>query len=89
MTEGEQLTFLKTKELPLASLEDLATAFVAHYVATGEPLFGWYHDSWSFVVRATGTALNFDSYGLVEYVIGDNPSYRHVAVSARVPRIKN
>jgi hypothetical protein len=90
-TRAEQEAFLKRKKLPLASLEDLAAAFVAHYVAAGETLFGWYSksNSWSFVVRAAGGALNFFSRGLVVGAIDDDDSDGYVAVSAHVPRIKN
>jgi hypothetical protein len=88
MPKDKQLTLLETKGLSLATLEDLAAAFVAHYIATGEPLFGWYSksDGWSFVVRAAGGALRFYSHGLYVYGIGDGDSSSYVAVSARVPR---
>jgi hypothetical protein len=71
----------------LPSLEDLAAAFVAHYVATGEPLFGWFdNSSYTFVVRAAGGALNFGSDGLNVYGIDDGRSSSYVAVAALVPR---
>ena len=83
-TRNQQEAFLEAKELPLATLEDLAAAFVAHYVATGTDLF---EGKW---VRAAGGALYFGSYGLNVSDIDDDGSSRDVAVSARVPRnLKN
>jgi hypothetical protein len=72
----------------LPTLEDLAAAFVANYVATGEPLFGWFNEAkqWSFVVRAAGGALGFDSGGLGAGGIGDDDGDSDVAVAALVPR---
>jgi hypothetical protein len=68
----------------LPSLEDLAAAFVAHYVATGTNLF---EDK---VVRAAGGALGFYRYGLSVVDICDDGSYSRVAVAALVPRnLKN
>jgi hypothetical protein len=77
--------------LTLPTLEDLAAAFVANYVATGEPLFGWFgNNNYTYVVRAAGGALYFDSYGLSAYGINDADSYSYVAVAALVPRnLKN
>jgi hypothetical protein len=84
MNRADQEAFLTRKKLPLATLEDLAAAFVAHYVATGTDLF---EGKW---VRAAGGALYFGSYGLSVYDIGNVYSNRNVAVSARVPRnLKN
>ena len=85
---AKQETFLKSKGLPQANLEDLAAAFVAHWVATGEPLFGFYDqaDEWSFVVRAAGGALVFFSAGLDVSVFGDDGSDSGMAVASRVPR---
>ncbi len=86
-TKAEQVTLLKTKGLPLASLEDLAGAFVVFYVATGEPLFGWYNKSYgqSFAVRAAGGELSFDSSGLYVRDIAVGNGFRELAVAARVP----
>jgi hypothetical protein len=87
-TRADQEEFLKRKGLPQANLEDLAAAFVAHWVATGEPLFGWYKkfDQWTFTVRAAGGALYFFSNGLVVNVIVGDSSSINVAVASRVPR---
>jgi hypothetical protein len=87
-TRAEQEAFLKSKGLPQANLEDLAAAFVAHWVATGEPLFGWYNkfDQWTFTVRAAGGALGFVSVGLVVDDLDDDHCNSFVAVSSRVPR---
>jgi hypothetical protein len=90
-TRKQQEKFLITKGLEQAQLEDLAAAFVAHWVATREPLFGWYEkdDSWSFAVRAVGGALYFFSYGLSVNAVGDGYSYSNVAVASRVrPELK-
>jgi hypothetical protein len=90
-TRKQQEKFLTTKGLEQAQLEDLAAAFVAHWVATGEPLFGWYEkdDSWSFEVRAVGGALYFYSDGLDVSGIGVDNSRGYVAVASRVrPELK-
>jgi len=89
-TREQQEKFLTTKGLEQAQLEDLAAAFVAHWVATREPLFGWYKDDdWSFVVRAVGDALYFNSSGLRVPIIGDGNSNSFVAVASRVrPELK-
>jgi hypothetical protein len=88
MNRANQETFLKSKGLPQANLEDLAAAFVGYWVATGEPLFGWYDKpgQWSFVVRAAGGVLSFGSDGLHVYGIDGADSNSFVAVSSRVPR---
>jgi hypothetical protein len=87
MNRADQEAFLKNMGLPQANLEDLAAAFMAHWVATGEPLFGWYDQAneWSFVVRAAGGALNFDSLGLDVDVIDDDVGDSGLAVASRVP----
>ena len=85
MTRKDQEKFLQREGLEQAQLEDLAAAFVAHWVATGEPLFGWYENyPWSFVVRAVGGALGFDCSGLRVNRIGDGSSHSDVAVASRV-----
>jgi hypothetical protein len=78
-TRANQESFLKSKGLPQANLEDLAAAFVAFYVATGKDLFE------GKVVRAAGGALNFYSLGLYVSVIGDDRSNSDMAVASRVP----
>jgi hypothetical protein len=80
MPKDKQLKLLETKGLSLATLEDLAAAFVAHYVATGKDLFEYK------VVRAAGGALYFFSNGLGVRDVRDDNSARNVAVSACVPR---
>jgi hypothetical protein len=77
---AKQETFLKSKGLPQANLEDLAAGFVAFYVATGKDMFE------DYVVRAAGGSLSFDSYGLDENGVGDAYSKSVVAVASRVPR---
>lgn len=62
LTRGEQERFLKERELSMPRSEDLASAFVAHYVATKEPLFKWFNPrrtSCSYVIRASSGALFF------------------------------
>ncbi len=82
-----QEALVKSRGLTLPSLEDLAAAFVAHYVATGEPLFGWFdNNSYTYVVRAAGGALDFNRHGLNVCDIYDDGGYSYVAVAARVPR---
>jgi hypothetical protein len=88
----QETLVVESLKLTLPTLEDLAAAFVANYVATGEPLFGWFNEAkqWSFVVRAAGGALDFDSSGLVARGIYDDGSDSDVAVAALVPRnLKN
>jgi hypothetical protein len=90
-TREQQEKFLTTKGLEQAQLEDLAAAFVAHWVATREPLFGWYEkdDSWSFAVRAVGGALGFSSVGLRVRGVDEACSSSGVAVVSRVrPELK-
>ena len=86
----EQEAFLRAQGLQMPSLEDLAAAFVAHYVATREPLFGWYDTSsgWSFMVRAAGGALHFYSYGLNVSGIDDAGRDDDVAVAAALPPLR-
>ena len=82
-----QEKLVESLKLTLPSLEDLAAAFVAHYVATGEPLFGWFHNnSYTYVVRAAGGALYFNSYGLYVDAFDYDCSDSVVAVAALVPR---
>jgi hypothetical protein len=89
-SRSEQEAFLTAQGLQMPSKEDLAAAFVAHYIATREPLFGWHDKSsvWSFVVRAAGGALYFVSNGLYDYGINDDRRYLYVAVAAALPGIK-
>ena len=58
---------------------------MAHWVATGEPLFGWEDKGkgWSCVVRAVGGALTFVSNGLHVDGIGDGNSFSNIAVASR------
>jgi hypothetical protein len=74
----------------LPSLEHLAVAFAVNWIATREPLFGWYNKSrsWSNVVRAAGGALDFTSDGLRVDGIYDDHGSALVAVSSRAPGIK-
>jgi hypothetical protein len=74
----------------LPSLEHLAVAFAVNWIATGEPLFGWYDksSSWSYVVRAAGGALDFASCGLGVLALYGDFSSAVVAVSSRAPGIK-
>ena len=86
----QQEAFLTAQGLQMPSKEDLAAAFVAHYIATREPLFGWYDKSngWSFVVRAAGGALDFFRGGLGVSDVGDDSRDDGVAVAAALPGIK-
>jgi hypothetical protein len=73
----------------LPSLDHLAVAFAVNWIATREPLFGWYNkNEWCHVVRAAGGALDFSSDGLDVYGIFDGVSDVLVAVSSRAPGIK-
>jgi hypothetical protein len=89
-SRAEQKAFLTARGLQMPSKEDLAAAFVAHYIAMKEPLFGWYDKSngWSFMVRAAGGALYFSSDGLSDDGIFDDHRDDAVAVAAALPGIK-
>jgi len=86
MKRGPQEKFVAGKDLALPSVEDLAVAFALHWVATGEPLFGWYDQSndWSYIVRGAGGSLIFDPRGLSAHGVCDDSVDPGVAVSARV-----
>ena len=87
-TRAQQEAMVGKENLP--SLEHLAVAFAVNWIATGEPVFGWYDksSSWSYVVRAAGGALFFYSDGLCVRGISGGGSYACVAVSSRAPGIK-
>ena len=84
----EQEKMVGKENLP--SLDHLAVAFAVNWIATREPLFGWYNKSrsWSNVVRAAGGALYFSSNGFYVYVIRGDRGNVDVAVSSRAPGIK-
>jgi hypothetical protein len=84
-TRKEQEAFLG-EEFTMASFEDLAVAFCLHWVATGEPLFGWYdrQEGYSYEIRAVGDALFFDVFGLRANSIIVDRDYDTIGVSACV-----
>jgi hypothetical protein len=85
----EQEAFLTAQGLQMPSREDLAAAFVAHYIATREPLFGFFeNEDYTYWVRAAGGALDFLSDGLGDSGINDGYRYADVAVAAALPGIK-
>jgi hypothetical protein len=87
----QQEAFLTARGLQMPSLEDLAAAFVAHYIATKNPLFGFYkNNDYTYWVRAAGGALYFNSYGLSADAYGIIVDCRsdNVAVAAALPGIK-
>jgi hypothetical protein len=86
-TRAQQEKMVGKENLP--TLEDLAVAFAGNWIATGEPLFGWYNNStlWSHLVRAAGGALDFIGHGLCVCSVPDDHSGVGVAVSSRgLPR---
>ena len=86
-TRAKQEEMVGIENLP--SLDHLAVAFAVNWIATGEPLFGWYtKNDWSHVVRAAGGALSFHSDGLYVGALSDDVSVANVAVSSRAPGIK-
>ena len=88
-SRSEQEAFLKAQGLQMPSKEDLAAAFVAHYIATKEPLFGFYkNNDYTYWVRAAGGALYFASNGLGVNGFGDGNRDAGVAVAAALPGIK-
>jgi hypothetical protein len=84
-TREEQEAFLG-EEFTMANLEDLAVAFCLHWVATGEPLFGWIDkaEGWSYAIRAAGGSLGFLKGQLSALSIHDGFDSAAVGVSARV-----
>ena len=85
-TRAKQKRMVGKDNIP--TLEDLAVAFAVNWIATGEPLFGWYDKSspWTYVVRSAGGALGFSRLGLGALDIDEDSSAR-VAVSSRaLPR---
>ncbi len=85
----EQEAFLTARGLQMPSKGDLAAAFVAHYIATREPLFGFYkNNDFTYWVRAAGGALDFSSDGLDARDIVDDYRDDDVAVAAALPGIK-
>jgi hypothetical protein len=83
-TRSEQEALLEKRGLAMASVEDLAVAFAAHYIATKEPLFGWF-DAATSAVRATEQhVLRFDDEGLYMSVVVNADRNRHMAVAARL-----
>jgi len=88
-TRQQQEAFLTAQGLQMPSMQDLAAAFVAHYIATKEPLFGFYKNSdYTYLVRAAGGALSFDSCGLHGFGIYVDYRNDYVAVAAALPGIK-
>ena len=87
-TRAQQEAMVGKENLP--SLAELALTFAVNWIATGEPLFGWYNKSrsWSYVVRAAGGALYFLSNGLSVNDFRGAYSNADVAVSSRAPGIK-
>jgi hypothetical protein len=81
-----QERLVAAKELSLPSIEDLAVAFALHWVATVEPLFGWYDqiNGWCYYVRGAGGSLYFYHDGLVAAGVYADRDNRSVAVAARV-----
>ena len=75
MTRAEQ----EAKGWNNVDINDLATAHVAYFIATGKDLFA------NNVVRARGGALYFDDDGLGVYDYYDDLRYGHVAASAALP----
>lgn len=65
-TRPQQEEMLAGRGLGMPTLQDLAVAFATFYVATGQPLFLWYHEEqgWSYAVRARAGVLIFDESGL-------------------------
>ena len=87
----QQEAFLTARGLQMPSLEDLAAAFVAHYIATKNPLFGFYkNNDYTYWVRAAGGALYFNSGGLGGSAsdFSDGSRDGDVAVAAALPGIK-
>jgi len=84
-TRKQQEAFLG-KEFTMANFEDLAVAFCLHWLATGEPLFGWYRkqNDYSYWIRAVGVALFFDVNGLLAYSIDGDDDWDDIGVSACV-----
>ena len=74
------------EEFAMVQVKDLAVAFSLHWVATVEPLFGWYKKQYedSFIIRGVGGALTFFSDGLQADATDGVNSGINVGVSALV-----
>ena len=73
----------------MPSKEDLAAAFVTHYIAMKEPLFGFYKNNPdTYYVRAAGGALHFNGHGLVDHDIHVDYRYPDAAVAAALPPLR-
>lgn len=83
MTRSEQGTLVGEENVP--SLEDLAVAFAVHWIAIGEPLFGWCDspEGRSYVVRAVGGELHFSEWGLSVIDIRDDLRARGLVAAAQ------
>jgi hypothetical protein len=83
-----QLATMRGLEMP--AVEDLAVAFAVHWIATMQPLFGWYKDTSAtvqdvtYLVRAWTGSLFFDRDGLDAVNVSDKYDVGSVAASARV-----
>jgi hypothetical protein len=84
-TRKQQEAFLG-EEFTMANFEDLAVAFCLHWVATGEPLFGWRNrqKDRSYVIRDVGGGLSFIADGLWDVSIGKEDDVVIIGVSACV-----
>ena len=84
-TREQQESFLGDA-FTMPQFEDLAVAFSLHWVATGEPLFGWFNkqEEWSFVIRGVGGALYFHRNVLRASTVHGVSVSNNVGVSALV-----
>lgn len=85
-----QIDFLRRKGVGPPSREDLAVAFALHWIATGGPLFEWFHNRsgtvkpYTYRVRAAARSLYFSRRGLGAGDIHDDEDDAIIAISARV-----
>lgn len=78
------------KGMTLPAPADLIVAFALYWVATGQPLFGWFRDqtgaatNFSYEVRAKFKSLQFRLIGLGVYGMDDDDDSSEMAVAGRV-----
>lgn len=80
-----QERLVAAKKLTLPRFEDLAVAFALHWVATGEPLCGWFVTAkLSYQVRAKERALYFNESGMTELGVYSCNRFEYSGVAARI-----
>ncbi len=84
---AKQKYYVQGRGLELPSLPDLAVAFAAFYVATGQPISGWFSKprERAFWARAESGAIGFGAEGISLSNIPDDHDSENIGVAARIP----